>query len=72
MLGHHSDNILPSNISPRTVNGSSKVKIPIIIQLGTSKYNDELQVYLEQQANSFHGKQQNTATMLPYKEILKM
>jgi len=47
-LGHHNDNILPSNISPRTVNGSSMVplgKIPI--QLGESNYNDELHIYPE-------------------------
>ena len=40
-LGDHIDNILLSNISPRTVNGSSMVpldKIPITIQLGALKY----------------------------------
>ena len=34
MLGYHIDNILSSNVSPRMVNGSSKVplgKIPITI-----------------------------------------
>ena len=47
-LGHHTANILPSNISPRTVNGSSMVplgKIPITIQLGALKYKDELHIY---------------------------
>ena len=47
-LGHHIDNILPSHISPRTVNGSSMVplgKIPITIQLGALKYKDELHIY---------------------------
>ena len=47
-LGHHVDNILPSTISPRTVNGSSMVvlgKIPITIQLGTARYKDELHIY---------------------------
>jgi len=41
VLGHHIDNILPSTISPRTVNGSSMIalgKIPITIQLGTARY----------------------------------
>ena len=47
-LGHHIDNILPSHISPRMVNGSSMVplgKIPITIQLGALKYKDELHIY---------------------------
>ena len=47
-LGQHIDNLLPSNISPRAVNGSSMIpigKIPVNIQLEGRSYKDDLQIY---------------------------
>ena len=45
-LGHHIDNIPPSHISPRTVNGLSMTplgKVPVTIKLGKQIYQDDLQ-----------------------------
>ena len=45
---HHIDNLLPSNISPRAVNGSCMTpvgKIPVTIQLEGRSYRDNLHVY---------------------------
>ena len=48
ILGQHIDNLLPSNISPRTVNGTSMTplgRIPVTIQLGEAMYKDNLHIY---------------------------
>ena len=48
ILGHHVDNILPSDISPRTVNGLSMVplgKKPVTICLRSSEFKDDLHIY---------------------------
>ena len=47
-LGQHIDNLLPSNISPRAVNGSCMTpmgKIPVTIQLEGRSYRDDLHIY---------------------------
>ena len=47
-LGQHKDNLLPSKVCPRTVNGMLMRplgKIPIALQLGDQKYNDEMHIY---------------------------
>ena len=46
--GQHIDNILPSNISPRTVNGTSMTplgRVPVTIQLGKAVYEDDLYIH---------------------------
>ena len=48
ILGQHISNILPSSISPRTVNGLSMMplgKVPVTIQLGKATYKDDLHIY---------------------------
>ena len=48
ILGQHIDNIVPSSISPRTVNGLSMTllgKVPVTIQLGKAMYKDDLHVH---------------------------
>jgi len=43
------DNILPSHIAPKTVNGLSMTplgKVPIAISLGQARYGDDLHIYL--------------------------
>ena len=48
MLGQHVDNLLPSKISPRAVNGSHMTpirKLPVRIQLEGRSYNDDLHIY---------------------------
>lgn len=48
ILGQHEDNLLPSSISPRAVNGSYMRpigKVPIRIQLEGRSYNDDLHIY---------------------------
>ena len=48
VLGQHIDDILPSNISPRTVNGTSMTplgRVPVTIQLGKAVYEDDLHIY---------------------------
>ena len=48
LLGQHVGNILPSSISPRTVNGLSIMplgKVPVTIQLGKAIYKDDLHIY---------------------------
>jgi len=47
-MGHHKDNILTSNITPRTVNGLSMTplgRVPVTMQLGQVKYEDNLHIY---------------------------
>ena len=47
-LGQHVDNILPSHISPRTVNGLTMTplgKVPVTITLGKQMYQDNLHIY---------------------------
>ena len=47
-LGHHVDNLLPSSISPRAVNGTTMIplgKIPVTLQLGSQSCKDDLHVY---------------------------
>ena len=47
-LGQHMNNLLPSKICPRTVNGSHMRplgKIPITIQLRDRRYEDEMHIY---------------------------
>ena len=48
ILGQHVDNILPSDINPRTVNGLSITplgRLPVTITLGTKTYQDDLHIY---------------------------
>ena len=48
MLGQHVDNLLPSKISPRAVNGSHMTpikKLPVRIQLEGRSYSDGLHIY---------------------------
>ena len=48
VLGQHIDDILPSNISPRTVNGTSMIplgRVPVTIQLAKAVYEDDLHIY---------------------------
>ena len=48
LLGQHIDNILPSGINPRTVNGTSMIplgKVPVTIKLGKTTYKDDLHIY---------------------------
>jgi len=48
LLGQHIDNILPSGINPRTVNGMSMIplgKVPVTIKLGKTTYKDDLHIY---------------------------
>ena len=48
ILGQHVDNILPSDINPRTVNGLSMTplgRLPVTITLGTKTYQDDLHIY---------------------------
>ena len=47
-LGQHVDNILPSHISPRTVNGLTMTllgKVPVTITLGKQMYQGNLHKY---------------------------
>ena len=47
-LDQHVDNILPSHISPRTVNGLSMIplrKVAVTIKLGKQTYQDDLDIY---------------------------
>ena len=47
-LGHHVDNLLPSSISPRAVNGTTMIplgKIPVTLQLGSQGSKDDLHIY---------------------------
>ena len=49
-LGEHQDNLLPSNITPRAVNGTKMQpigKLPVTLMLGTKTYTDELHIYPE-------------------------
>ena len=49
-LGEHVDNLLPSRIVPRAVNGTKMKpirKLPVTFQLGTTKHKDELHIYPE-------------------------
>ena len=46
-LDHHPDNLLPSTVIPRTVNGNSMTpigRIPIVIHLQGKKYTDDLHI----------------------------
>ena len=48
VLGQQTDDILPSNISPRTVNGTSMTplgRVPVTIQLCKAVYEDDLHIY---------------------------
>ena len=48
ILGQHVDNILPSDIYPRTVNGLNMTplgRLPVTITLGTKTYQDDLHIY---------------------------
>ena len=47
-MGHLVDNILTSNITPKTINELSMKplgKVPVTIQLGQAKYADDLHIY---------------------------
>ena len=47
-LGHHVDNLLPSGISPRAMNGITMIpvgKIPVTLQSGNRSCKDDLHVY---------------------------
>ena len=47
-LGQHKDNLLPSRVCPRTVNGMLMRplgKIPMVIPLGDQRYEDEMHIY---------------------------
>ena len=47
-LGYHVDNLLPSGISPRTMNGTTMIplgKISVTLQLGNRSCKDDLHVY---------------------------
>ena len=45
ILGEHIGIILPSSISPGTVNGLPLGKVPVTIQLGKAIYKDDLHIY---------------------------
>jgi len=45
---HHMDNVLSSNIAPKTVNDLSMTplgRVPVTIQLGQAQYEDKLHIY---------------------------
>ena len=47
-LGHHVNNLLPSGISPRAVNGTTMTplgKIPVTLQLGRRSCKNDLHIY---------------------------
>ena len=47
-IGQHKDNLLPSTINPRTVNGMPMTpwgKIPVTIQLLNQQYEDDIHIY---------------------------
>ena len=47
-LGQHRDNLVPSAVTPRTVNGSCMKpwgKIPVTIQLGNQIYREDIHIY---------------------------
>ena len=49
-LNEHPDNLLPSNVRPRAVNGNTMTpigKLPVTISLGRVTYSDEVHIYLQ-------------------------
>ena len=49
-LGEHVDNLLPSRVIPRAVNGMQMKpigKLPVTFQLGTTTHKDDLHIYSE-------------------------
>ena len=47
-MGHHMDNILPSHITPKTVNGLNMTplgRVPVTISLGQARYDDDIHIY---------------------------
>ena len=67
-LHEHPDNLLPSVITPRTVNGTIMnpiVKLPITLSLGTQAYTDDFHIYPNVTGTLLSWKAAKGLTILP-------
>ena len=46
ILGYHVDNLLPSSVSPRVINGTTWGKIPVTLQFGRWTCEEDIHIYL--------------------------
>ncbi len=67
-LQEHPDNLLPSTITPRAINGTTMIpigKLPITLSLGTHAYTDDFHIYPKVTGTLLSWKAAKGLTILP-------